>query len=95
VRRPLGIFDPARVEDTHDQPPTGGSLVAWKRGHLASELSRARRAVDALGGGDLEVIDVGLKGLDGHRLVVATRAPGGSIPDRFPRDPAQRTRAPW
>jgi 16S rRNA (guanine527-N7)-methyltransferase len=73
----------------------GGSLVAWKRGDLASELSGARRAVDALGGGDVEVIDVGLKGLDGHRLVVATRAPGGSIPDRFPRDPAQRTRAPW
>jgi 16S rRNA (guanine527-N7)-methyltransferase len=73
----------------------GGSLVAWKRGHLSPELAAARRAIDALGGGEIEVIDIHVDGLDGHRLVVATRAMSGSVPDRFPRDPAHRTRSPW
>ena len=36
----------------------GGALVAWKRGDLDAELGAARRAVDALGGGTLEVRDV-------------------------------------
>ena len=33
----------------------GGSLVAWKRGDLTAETAAALRAIDALGGGHLEV----------------------------------------
>ena len=33
----------------------GGVLVAWKRGDLDAELAAATRAIDALGGGPLEV----------------------------------------
>jgi 16S rRNA (guanine527-N7)-methyltransferase len=73
----------------------GGALVAWKRGDLVGELRAARRAIDALGGGQLEVRHVAIAGLEGHRIVVATRAERGRIPDGFPRDPAQRKRRPW
>ncbi len=70
-----------------------GILVAWKRGDLSVELEAARRAVDALGGGALDVRDVGIDGLDGHRLVTVRRT--GRVPDAFPRDPAARRRRPW
>jgi 16S rRNA (guanine527-N7)-methyltransferase len=72
-----------------------GALVAWKRGDLTVELKAARRAIDALGGGMLDVIDVEVRGLDGHRLVIATRSPDTSVPTIYPRDPAQRRRRPW
>jgi 16S rRNA (guanine527-N7)-methyltransferase len=71
----------------------GGVLVAWKRGELGAELAAARRAVDALGGGSLEVDDVAIEGLGGHRLVRVTR--GGRVPGGYPRDPAARRRRPW
>ncbi|MEO5885030.1 MAG: 16S rRNA (guanine(527)-N(7))-methyltransferase RsmG [Candidatus Limnocylindrales bacterium] len=74
----------------------GGFLVAWKRGELADELHAAGRAVDALGGGTIEVLDVArgaLPALAGHCLVVATRT--GRVPDGYPRDPAIRKRRPW
>ena len=71
----------------------GGVLVAWKRGDLGAELAAARRAVDALGGGMLDVHDVGVDGLDGHRLVTIRRT--GRVPDAYPRDPAARRRRPW
>ena len=71
----------------------GGRLVAWKRGDLAAELEAARRAIRALGGGAMEVVDVAVPGLEGHRLVVATRR--GRVPDAYPRDPAARARRPW
>ena len=73
----------------------GGALVAWKRGHLEAEVAAARRAVEALGGGEIEILDVELDGLDDHQLIVAARPPGGRVPDGYPRDPARRTRAPW
>jgi 16S rRNA (guanine527-N7)-methyltransferase len=72
-----------------------GSLVAWKSGDLTGELASARRAVDALGGGTLAIVDVGIDGLRDHRLVVATRGGSGPVPDAFPRDPAIRRRRPW
>jgi 16S rRNA (guanine527-N7)-methyltransferase len=72
-----------------------GALVAWKRGDLAAELAAARRAIDALGGGTLDVVDVAVRGLDGHRLVVATRSGAASAPEAYPRDPARRRRRPW
>jgi 16S rRNA (guanine527-N7)-methyltransferase len=72
---------------------SGGSLVAWKRGDLDRELRAARRAIDALGGGTLEVHDVAVAGLADHRLVIATRR--GRVPDTYPRDPAARRRRPW
>ncbi|HSK52161.1 MAG TPA: 16S rRNA (guanine(527)-N(7))-methyltransferase RsmG [Clostridia bacterium] len=71
----------------------GGILVAWKRGALEEELDAAGRAMAGLGGGTLELADAGTPLLAGHRLVVARSV--GSIPARFPRDPAQRRRAPW
>jgi 16S rRNA (guanine527-N7)-methyltransferase len=71
----------------------GGTLVAWKRGDLSEELAAAARAIEALGGGSLEVRDVALAGLPGHRLVVATAR--GHVPAAYPRDPAARRRRPW
>jgi len=71
----------------------GGVLIAWKRGDLGAELTAARRAVDALGGGALDVHDVAIVGLAGHRLVTISRT--GQVPDAYPRDPATRRRRPW
>jgi 16S rRNA (guanine527-N7)-methyltransferase len=71
----------------------GGRLVAWKRGDIADESRSARTAVRALGGGELEIVDVAAPGLHEHRLVVVTRR--GRVPDAYPRDPAVRKRQPW
>ena len=71
----------------------GGRLVAWKRGDLDTELIAARAAMGALGGGTIEIVDVAVPALAGHRLVVATR--GDRPSDAFPRDPAARRRRPW
>jgi 16S rRNA (guanine527-N7)-methyltransferase len=70
-----------------------GSLIAWKRGDIDDEIEAGRRAIDALGGGKLDIHEVQVDGLAEHRLVVATRT--GSLPAGFPRDPAARRRRPW
>ena len=72
---------------------SGGVLIAWKRGDLGAELAAARRALHALGGGALDVHDVAIGGLAGHRLVTIRRT--GRVPDGYPRDPAARRRRPW
>jgi 16S rRNA (guanine527-N7)-methyltransferase len=72
-----------------------GALLAWKRGDPDAELRAATRAIEALGGGSVEVVDVDVQGLDDHRLVVAIRAPSGRVPDAYPRDPAVRRRQAW
>jgi 16S rRNA (guanine527-N7)-methyltransferase len=71
----------------------GGSLFAWKRGDIEAELAAAERAIDALGGGTIEVRPVALDGLDRHRIVVATSA--GRVPPGYPRDRGARKRRPW
>jgi 16S rRNA (guanine527-N7)-methyltransferase len=71
----------------------GGVLIAWKRGAIDAELDAARRALDTLGGGTLEVHDPSVRDLAGHRLVVAART--GSVPAAYPREPAVRRRRPW
>ena len=71
----------------------GGTLVAWKRGDLEGELAAAERAIDALGGGSLEIRPVAVEGLDRHRLIVATSR--GRVPPGYPRDPGARKRRPW
>jgi 16S rRNA (guanine527-N7)-methyltransferase len=71
----------------------GGSLVAWKRGDLDAELEAGRRAADALGGADMEVVDPGVAALATHRLVIVTKA--GRTPVGYPRDPGDRRRHPW
>jgi 16S rRNA (guanine527-N7)-methyltransferase len=71
----------------------GGRLVAWKRGDLRAERAAAERAMQAGGGGTLEVIAVDEPSLPGHALVVVTRS--GRVPDAWPRDPAVRKRRPW
>jgi 16S rRNA G527 N7-methylase RsmG len=72
-----------------------GALLAWKRGDIAAELEAADRAAQALGGGSIEVLDVDVPGLPEHRLVVASRARAGRMPEAYPRDPATRRRSPW
>jgi 16S rRNA (guanine527-N7)-methyltransferase len=49
-----------------------GCLVAWKRGEIESELRTAARAAEALGGAEIELRDVRLTGLAGHRLVIVS-----------------------
>jgi 16S rRNA (guanine527-N7)-methyltransferase len=71
----------------------GGTLVAWKRGDIETELAAAERAIDALGGGSLDVRPVTVDGLHGHRLVVVTSR--GRVPAGYPRDPGSRKRRPW
>ncbi|MDQ6795255.1 MAG: class I SAM-dependent methyltransferase [Chloroflexota bacterium] len=70
-----------------------GRLVAWKRGPLEAELASAGRALDAIGGGQIEVVDTSTAGLAGHRLAIVTK--GGPTPAGYPRDPADRRRRPW
>ncbi len=70
----------------------GGMLVAWKRGDLADELAAAGRAIDALGGGSLEVRDVAVAGLarppPGRRDRARPRAGGVSARPRRAPTPA-------
>ena len=73
----------------------GGTLIAWKRGDITDELAAARRAIDALGGGSLHVVDIPLRELGEHRLVVIERSSRGTVPAVYPRDPAARKRRPW
>ncbi len=70
----------------------GGLLVAWKRGPLEEELSRAARALGILGGGEPMLRAVHVDGLSDHVLVtIEKRRP---TPAGFPRDPATRHRRP-
>jgi 16S rRNA (guanine527-N7)-methyltransferase len=71
----------------------GGALVAWKRGDIDAEVTAARRALDALGGGSISVEDAAVPGLAEHRLVVVQKT--GATPNTYPRDPGRRRRARW
>jgi 16S rRNA (guanine527-N7)-methyltransferase len=71
----------------------GGCAVVWKRLPLDAELEAARRAVDALGGGTIDVVATAVRGLDDHVLAIATKR--GRTAARYPRDPAERARRPW
>lgn len=73
----------------------GGTLVAWKRGDITDEVAAANRAVSALGGGTVRVVDVVVPGLDAHRLVAITRSTTGAVPSAYPRDAAVRKRRAW
>jgi 16S rRNA (guanine527-N7)-methyltransferase len=70
----------------------GGVLVAWKRGDLDAEFAAARPVLRALGARQVNVIDIGLPGLEDRRLVVVEA--GGPVDARYPRDPAERRRRP-
>jgi 16S rRNA (guanine527-N7)-methyltransferase len=70
----------------------GGVLVAWKRGDLDDEFAAARPVLRALGARQVNVIDIGLPGLEARRLVVVEA--GGPVDARYPRDPAERRRRP-
>lgn len=72
----------------------GGLLIAWKRGDIDPEVAAARRAIDALGGGALDVRPIDLPVLPGHCLVVVRRG-RQSVPAAYPRDPAARRRRAW
>jgi 16S rRNA (guanine527-N7)-methyltransferase len=69
-----------------------GLLIAWKRGAIDQELAAGRRALQALGGGTVERVDVHAPGLEGHCLIVATVH--GAAPAGYPRDPGVRRRRP-
>jgi 16S rRNA (guanine527-N7)-methyltransferase len=71
----------------------GGCVVAWKRLPIDEEIESARRAVDALGGGTIDVVRTAFRGLDDHVLAIATKR--GRTSANYPRDPAERARRPW
>jgi 16S rRNA (guanine527-N7)-methyltransferase len=70
-----------------------GVLVAWKRGALEDEVAAGRRAMAALGGGELQIEGPHLSALADHRLIVVRKT--GPTADTWPRDPAARRRRPW
>jgi 16S rRNA (guanine527-N7)-methyltransferase len=77
----------------------GGLLIAWKSADADAEEATARRAIDALGGGGIEVRravadDPALGALAGHCLVLVRRG-GRDVAPAYPRDPAARRRKPW
>jgi 16S rRNA (guanine527-N7)-methyltransferase len=72
----------------------GGLLIAWKRGDIDAEVAVARRAIDALGGGSMDVRPTALPDLAGHCLVVVRRG-REAVPAVYPRDPAARRRRSW
>ena len=84
---------PELVELSFPLLARGGVLIAWKRGDLSADVTATTRAMDALGGGTVQTIDVSVTGLTGHRLVIITKT--GATPDGYPRDPAVRRRTPW
>lgn len=78
---------------------TGGLLVCWKRlrpatdsvahrDDVGAEVDRARPLVGQLGGGTPVVLEAGVPGAPGHRLVLVPKE--RPTPDRFPRPPAAR-----
>jgi 16S rRNA (guanine527-N7)-methyltransferase len=76
-----------------------GWVVLWKRdagnGGLESELSAARRVTQACGGNAPRIVPLPAArrvGLEGHCLVVIEKR--RPTPDRYPRPPAERRRAP-
>jgi 16S rRNA (guanine527-N7)-methyltransferase len=77
----------------------GGLLIAWKSADAHAEQATARRAIDALGGGGIEVRravadDSVFGALAGHCLVLVRRG-GRAVAPAYPRDPAARRRQPW
>lgn len=74
----------------------GGLLVCWKRddgsGALAGEVAAAAGIGRAVGGEAALVITHPESAVPGHRLVVVRKA--RATPERFPRPPAERRRAP-
>ena len=72
----------------------GGMLIAWKGGDLDGELAAARRAIDGLHGGSIEVRPIALAAFIGHCLVVVRRG-RQAVPVAYPRDTAVRRRRPW
>ena len=70
----------------------GGVLVVWKRIPLDAEIAGASSALRALRAGPVRVVESGVPGLEAHRLVIVPR--GGPIDARFPREAAERRRAP-
>lgn len=63
--------------------PDGGRLVAWKRGDLDDELAAGERALEALGGGTIEVEAVAVPALADHCLVVVRKAPAAGAGNRL------------
>ena len=91
VRAVAGLADLVELAFPLLEP--GGVLIAWKRGDIDTELVAAERAIDALGGGSVDIRPVTVDGLHGHRLVVVTSR--GRVPPGYPRDPGSRKRRPW
>lgn len=73
----------------------GGLLLAWKRAGLDDEVTRARVAITALGGGLVEILPspAPLPGLEDHVLVAIRKEERTGW--EWPRSPAERKRRPW
>jgi 16S rRNA (guanine527-N7)-methyltransferase len=69
-----------------------GWLIAWKRGDIRAEVAQAKRAIDALDGGIIEVVDNAPAYLPGHRLVFVRKT--GRTPSGWPRSRPVRLRSP-
>ncbi|MET0771521.1 MAG: RsmG family class I SAM-dependent methyltransferase, partial [Candidatus Limnocylindrales bacterium] len=76
----------------------GGLLVCWKRDspvaqhEVGSEVAAARPLVHRLGGGVPDVVDAGVPGAPGHRLVLVRKE--RPTPGSYPRPPALRRSDP-
>lgn len=71
----------------------GGQFVALKKGTITSETAAAHRAIELLGGGHVQFIDVQVPQLaDARTLVCVTKV--AATPERYPRRPGMPGKRP-
>lgn len=61
----------------------GGRVIAQKKGDISSEVAAAARAIGLMGGQVVEIRQVAVPGLEGHRLVVLEKVSPTS--ENYPR----------
>lgn len=72
----------------------GGRFLAPKKGSVASELSRASKAIAVLGGGRPEVKEIGLEEVFGDRRLLVIIGKVKPTPDAYPRRPGLPAKRP-
>ena len=90
--RALGRM-PVLLELTLPLARVGGAVWAMKGPEVERELEAAADAIDALGGGEVEVFDAYPEGFDIHTTIVVV-AKAGRTPRGYPRRPGEPKRAP-
>lgn len=61
----------------------GGRVIAQKKGDISSEAALAGRAIGLMGGRVLEIKEVAVPGLEGHRIIVLEKV--SPTPGKYPR----------